>query len=264
MKSNKNDIVSFGKIKESNEYNFVPESLLSANTFFHYVDKIKYLYEILEDKKLYPRYVLEDYSRLHIGFNEIRVAEKCFCDIPLHLVKEHRKEYGKYCIGLSRYWGISHGLQPVIYYNPCDEFVNKISLAYKKASDLSENMDDVEEVLNHYLKFCKPYFGIDLKTNKTKILMDEKEWRYVPDISNMDFTEIIQDNDREVIESYNELIKERYYLDFEYSDIKYIICDTNKQARSIIKRINNFNLDVEIKNLLISKIFSWEDVGGDV
>lgn len=36
------------KSGKPNISNDIPESVLSANTFFHYIDKIKYIYEMLD------------------------------------------------------------------------------------------------------------------------------------------------------------------------------------------------------------------------
>jgi hypothetical protein len=38
-----------------------------------------------------------------------------FCDIPLALAKDQISKYGSYAIGLSKEWGISNQLNPVIY-----------------------------------------------------------------------------------------------------------------------------------------------------
>ena len=113
----------------------IPKSEQSANTFFHFMNRYNFLKEIIKDKKLYPRYCEEDFNLLNLDFKQIRIAMKCFCDIPLHKVDSHRKTYGDYCIGLTKSWGIKNGLQPAIYYNPnCG-----ISQSIKKSFDAGMN-----------------------------------------------------------------------------------------------------------------------------
>lgn len=61
----------------------------SANTLVHFMKKFKYLEEILEKKALIPRYCIEDLQYLNIGggsFTEAFVLQKCFCDIPFHML----------------------------------------------------------------------------------------------------------------------------------------------------------------------------------
>ena len=33
------------------------------------------------------------------------------------MIKDHKFEYGGYCIGFDKQWGVKKQLQPVIYYN---------------------------------------------------------------------------------------------------------------------------------------------------
>ena len=147
-----------GKLNISND---IPESVLSANTFFHYVDKIKYIYEMLNTQQISPRFTKEDYSMFNIGYYNLYIAEKCFCDIPLHQVKEHKKEYGNYCIGFSKEWGLSNGLQPVIYFNnQNNEFLSMIEKNFKTLGSLSDDKADIMgDVLGYNLKYYKPVYG---------------------------------------------------------------------------------------------------------
>lgn len=39
----------------------------------------------------------------------------CFCDIPFNLVNKHILQYGEYCIGLTKEWGMSNGITPIRY-----------------------------------------------------------------------------------------------------------------------------------------------------
>ena len=157
----------------------IPKSEQSANTFFHFMNRYNFLKEIIKDKKLYPRYCEEDFNLLNLqnfhfirrfnllnlDFKQIRIAMKCFCDIPLHKVDSHRKTYGDYCIGLTKSWGIKNGLQPAIYYNPNCGISQSIKKSFDAAirySENDENLDEVAEIINTILKYLKCINGKDL------------------------------------------------------------------------------------------------------
>ena len=163
------------KSGKPNISNDIPDSVLSANTFFHYVDKIRYIFEILTTQQISPRFTREDYSMFNRGFDNLYIAEKCFCDILLHQVKEHKKEYGNYCIGFSKEWGLSNGLQPVIYFNnQNNEFLSMIERNFKIIDGLNDKDADIMgDILGYNMKYYKPVYGRDLK-------MSIPRWRSHP------------------------------------------------------------------------------------
>lgn len=206
----------------------------------------------------------------NIDFDNLYIAEKCFCDIPLHQVKEHKKEYGDYCIGFSKEWGLSKGLQPVIYFNnQNNEFLSMIERNFKTLDSLSDDEADIMgDVLGYNLKYYKPVYGKDLKTDKNKIFMDEKEWRYVPNIDSY-FSEVLTEDDiafnnLTVRETYNKIISENYALSFEYLDIKYLIVNKKPQIQNMLKHIDRLIVSNDVKNLLKTRILSWEEIEGDL
>ena len=243
----------------------------SANSFFHFMNRKKYLFDSLKNKKLYPRFCEEDISDFGLGFNKVLVCEKCFCDIPLHNVSTHKNEYGDYCIGLSKEWGFKNGLQPVIYYNPLSiEFKRMVKESYFTAMQGDEDaISTLIEPLNHILKYQKKIVGYDHRINKNKHYTDEKEWRFVPNIlSDLDFGEIITQkaviNNSDLREEYNKKIaKSRYTLSFNYSDIKYLFIKNDNQRISLIKLIRKLQATDDVKDKLITKICVWEEQEGD-
>lgn len=98
--------------------------------------------------------------------------------------------------------------------------------------------------------------------------MDEREWRYVPNIDS-DFSEVLTEgdiafNNSTVRETYNKLISKSYALNFEYSDIKYLIVNRKSQIPSMVKHIDRLIVSNDVKNLLKTRIFSWEEIEGDL
>ena len=176
----------------------------SANTLFHFMNKLDYLTTILKRKAVVPRYCLEaiEYLNIHIGdtaFNEVAVLQKCFCDIPFHKLTEffelngfgeaynalsdkeknnlrrtntHPDYYGKFAIAFSKGWGERKNLQPVHYLNVDSSYVREFSelLAQTLCSDdISEEY--ANDIINR-LVFMKPLRGIMKRTitgNDSKI-----------------------------------------------------------------------------------------------
>jgi hypothetical protein len=93
---------------------------LSSNTLFHFTGKANYLVSILLEG-FKPRYCLEDFKMFEFVLGkdstDWAVPMVCFCDIPLSKVKDHVGKYGNFGIGLTKEWGISNGVSPLIYVN---------------------------------------------------------------------------------------------------------------------------------------------------
>ena len=99
-----------------------------------------------------------------------------FCDIPLNFVSKNN--YGKYAIGMSRSWGISHELLPVSYYPN-----NKDCLSTKNVIAATTSFLTARNNPNDYriLGYSKPMYKIAPPTKKN-ISIDnykEREWRKV-------------------------------------------------------------------------------------
>src|SRR5664280_163726 len=43
------------------------------------------------------------------------IACVCFCDLPFDRIDDHKKQYGQYCIGMSKEWAMDNGITPVRY-----------------------------------------------------------------------------------------------------------------------------------------------------
>ena len=195
------------------------EYVQSANTLFHFMNKLQYLLNALNKKALVPRYCDEDISYLGIEVDgcpkkNIHILQKCFCDVPFHNLTNnfhveiaaddlaqmsevesneartyntHPAFYGKYAIAFSKRWGEQHDLQPVHYLNSLSNFSAGIHDFLEYVFCLEDLPEELYENILSKLSFIKPLRGIMTRTlstgrivHFTKNFHDEKEWRYVP------------------------------------------------------------------------------------
>lgn len=184
---------------------------LSTSSLFHYTKKDS-LFKILESRCFKPNFSPEKFFLYNEEegatdlFDEVYIAMICFCDIPLNLVGNHIEIYDKYAIGLTKEWGCSIGVSPVIYYpsnggtksiikhlihSYHSDYINIKTIQEKK---YGENIFDKEgilliEIMKTYNRildlifYTKPYQG---EFTKNDILYhdykfyDEREWRFIP------------------------------------------------------------------------------------
>lgn len=95
-------------------------SLISSDTLFHFTSSRDNLIRILTNEF---KVGLSVESFAHI--RQYRPADEvtpeaafpmvCFCDIPLSQVGAHMKHYGQYGLGLTKDWGVSKGITPILY-----------------------------------------------------------------------------------------------------------------------------------------------------
>ena len=86
---------------EAPEFLYTPP-VQSADTLFHFVDKLEYLLPVIEKFAIIPRYCTENIDYLQIGMNKIAYPMLCFCDINLHKMQDHISFYGGYGIAFSK------------------------------------------------------------------------------------------------------------------------------------------------------------------
>lgn len=258
----------------------INRSQQSANVFLHCMKKFEYLKYILENKAFMPRYNEEIIDYLSVEYKRIAFPMVCFCDIYLNKLKPHMGEYGEYGIGLSKEWGINNGLQPIFYINQHSELAKSFRETLfngitKFEQDSSNNSVDFDIYINNiftFLLFIKPISGL-MKVDGTEKHLnfhDEKEWRYIPNMS--DGTELplvlydhqITDRSRNL---YSDGIKTRkkLWLKIEYEDIKYLLVGKSSDRDLLINFIvNDINIDVNDKYVLISKIIVYNEMEDDL
>lgn len=157
-----------------------------------------------------------------------------FCDIPLSDYKKHfynKKDtddlgyYGDYGIGLSKKWAKENGLNPVFYVE--SRALVSTTLRHE-FEEFTRKGAQIDVPPNHQVLYSKNYEG-DLKregkpVRKSYRFYDEREWRIVPDASQINNYPPVLDDDaykREIISFKNGLATSG--ISFELSDIAYII-----------------------------------------
>lgn len=254
----------------------------SANALFHCMKKFKYLTDTLRNKALIPRYNEEVIKYLNIPeLTRIVFPMTCFCDIYLKKLKLHMFTYGKYGIGIDKDWGITHGIQPIHYINPNSELSKDFSEVFTYSiSQLNEDTDESinsEKYSNYLLTnllFMKPLSGEMYISGEyeSKNFHDEKEWRFVPNINNIQDIELPQIITDESImnptarNSFSDGIKQckDLWLNFEYGCIKYLIVKENTERNELIDFImEEIEMKQNEKYVLISKILVYDELSED-
>lgn len=205
---------------------------ISAETFFHFTS-FENLKKILECK-----YFQVNYSKEQFSFRGPSVTHYapmvCFCDIPLTQTQVHIKDYGNFAIGLSKNWGIGHGLNPAFYVNELE-----IPVTLENLFLCIHSHEIGMGAYEHFFSFMKTYKGPNLKNpkNKVKVFYDEKEWRFVPYVKQFQdkkMKQIYWENDS-FLSDIDYIKGHRFFtLDFKLSDIKYIIANTEKNKTKLL------------------------------
>ena len=93
--------------------------------------------------------------------------------------------------------------------------------------------------------FIKPYEGNNLKTNKKKVLYNEREWRYIPELVRDGAKGITHRLTKKEIKDFKNasdtVIAMKYPLKFKPEDIKYIIVQNDEEIIELCSRISNIN-----------------------
>ena len=276
----RNEIIDLGRIDKHQitrkSQKHVP-SRIQPDTLFTFTTELRWLLKSLQYKMLSPRYCEEDISYLKISnIKRIAYPMKCFCDINLHKLVYHMEWYGDYGIAFEKNWGMKKNIQPVHYLNEQANLRKDISETFR--SVLQENVENeskshqkLKNYLLHELMYYKPYQGKfrNRKTGKSakKCFADECEWRYIPDVSKIDFPFVIAEEDilnAGLLINYSNAMDGNIEvsISFTYSEIKYIILKTPEDLRELIRAIDDWGLGDE-KYVLLSKVLIWEQSKGD-
>ena len=253
-------------------------------------------------------------------YKEVAVLQKCFCDIPFHkltetfslqgvgpaydtLSEEEKKKvstnnthpdfYGTYAIGFSKNWGEKHNLQPIHYLNEESSHTREFSRVFGNVLQADDISDEYADDMLNRLSFVKPLRGImkrqvqkmdkkDVTVEFWKNFHDEKEWRYVPDSSDLaecHIERIIANpymlNLERTINDINKSLEaeeyEKLWLKYDFDDIRYIIVPNSQARIDIINTIMSIPSDrfknkkqIRLKKyILISKILVLDEIRKD-
>jgi len=263
-------------IKESALTDYHIPSSTQADTLFNFTKELQWLLVALEKRSLTPRYNIEniEYLKIH-KLPNIAFPMKCFCDINLHKLKDHLAWYGYYGIAFKKAWGMSKNIQPVHYMNPESPLAKDFSKALN-ASFVKSPSDEIgKQLLDHLLHelmYFKPYQGLMLKPGNTrrqkKCFSDESEWRFVPKIVHPELEQMYYQESvlsENILGYLNDQLQRTADLaiTFDYDDVKYIIVKNSLDFDKIIRSIEEYNISLQSKYVLISKIIVWDESIGD-
>ena len=184
----------------------------------------------------------------------------CFCDIPLSKISNHTNCYGSYGIGLSKSWGKSNGLNPVLYLNDRSPLKRCLQELFKHADWSYEGVGPEAYVKAIELAaYVKPYEGIALRdgVETNKKFYDESEWRYVP--HNLYKTTYHFDDDKRN----NSRV---HALNFSEADIEYIFVPSRRDVTELIAhlRVAFADLCPDVMASLFTRIITLEELGDDI
>lgn len=250
-------------------------SVISSNSLFHFTPEKDNLLSIL-DKEFLPRYSFEN-VKLKSNSDREGMAQAipmiCFCDISLGQIQNHIKDYGNYGIGMTKEWGIRNGLNPIIYINSDSSISNSIhnltlNILELLDGECTEPLKKVSDEFMNLLNFLKPYEGMSSKNPTKRVrFYDEKEWRYVPEISFDERTSLTLEefNDHTTRDRENRKL-EKFKLKFNINDIKYIFIKSNSEIHEFVEAIRNIKgsryTQKEV-DILTTKITTIENIKDD-
>jgi hypothetical protein len=198
----------------------------------------------------------------------------CFCDIPLSQVGTHMTHYGQYGIGLTKKWGISKGITPVLYTHSKSVGPRTIArlvglLDALAVESASEDIKRLALASGEVAYFLKPYEGTLIRGDRqieNVRFYDEREWRFVPDeieeIAAISREELADSTkSREVREQVDRLPS----LSFEPWDINYLIVATEDEILPMFRDVQRIKekYDQGQKDTLCTKIVSAERIRRD-
>lgn len=218
-------------------------SKISSTTLFHFMKKKEWLVKTLQEMKMSPRYVLEDYPTFK---EKYLILMKCFCDIPLSNISNHTNTYGKYGIGLSKKFAYKNFISPVQYFHKSSHpMFALMTIDFQQKDDFT---------------FLIPYFKYMYSADKSVYYYEEREWRYVHQ-KTIDVTKKTDIEIEKIKTDLNNNVDK--VIDIHFDDIEYLFVENKKDLLELIDEIEKMNFNRTEKNILISKIITIEQIDSD-
>ena len=203
---------------------------ISSKNLFHFFSEFKYLKQAIKEG-LWPRYFIEK----KWNTKDIAIPMFCFCDIPLSQIKDHIDEYGHYGIGVSKDFARVNRITPVTYLSQDSFMMDKLFYFITTFDTPSFNHKQmkVEELMLYYVKKVSGYNSDDELQRK---FYDEREWRYIPQISHDVHLELLTGDydEKEKVNEYSERTKNCKIM-LKTNDISYIIVNDESEVKEVIK-----------------------------
>ena len=231
---------------------------ISSNTLFHFTKEFKYLKQIIEEG-LWPRYCIEK----KWNGKDLAIPMLCFCDIPLSQVKDHideEKGYGCYGIGISKSFARDNKITPVTYLYQGSVMGNKIEYYISNYTTPSDNLKkmDFEELMLYYVKKVS---GYNKDSELKRKFYNEREWRYVPQISKDIHLEILTgDYDEESIKNENSQRTAKSKVKLKPEDISYIIVKEESEVKMMVEVLKKKYHNNRLLEQLYSRIISVKQI----
>lgn len=220
---------------------------LSSNTILHTTGKSEIL-GILKKLHFKPTYCNE---KVIAGKNTINAAFPMvsFSDFPVSELK-YRFTYGRYGIGLSKFWARKLKLNPALYVEKqsqlADDYYNQFLTIQTALEENRLDMDWKKGVYN-ILSYMKNYQGPTPEKLKrqgydksTYRFSDEREWRFVPSRKLLESKKIPLYYKGSFFANHKSQCNAKLgqiELPFTLNDINYIIVDKEKEIEEFIKEI---------------------------
>jgi hypothetical protein len=233
---------------------------------FHFTNKRNF-YKILGSsfKISYARERVMGGSKI----KEFAVPMVSFSDLRLSELKENIGTYGKFGIGLTKDWAIKKGLNPVMYASEnsffTEAFLNGIETLFDFVG--SNSMDNLELAFNdvmNTLRYIKNYKGDLIRPSKkirnNYVFANEREWRFVPDISG-DFYAFVPIDKTFNKHLLNNKIK-HVKLNYRLEDIKYLIVKNDDDIYPLIDYLKTIKGGFTSQKIdkLSSRILTYEQI----
>lgn len=253
---------------------------ISTDNLYHYTSKFEWILSIIENGFEYRNceeklpltgFSSSVFSLPGIVVHKIYPKVVCFCDIPFSLVSDHINQYGEYCIGLTKEWGVNNGITPIryVHYNTPDLRDDTFYLLKTCAENYHRFDNSMLLMINEMLKETKDFEGVtdedlDKLPDKWKRIIMQMDCEY---FNMLKFTQTYIGNMRSYEDEWDDRVtknktKRRFYderewralktkaeqthLEFDWNDITEIILKEKKKQQYLIDfLIDKFKINSE-------------------
>lgn len=235
---------------------------LSSNVLWHMTKKDAF-FSILKSKQLRYSYSLEKAFPLKdmkgVAFPMISMS-----DLPFSEIATTKWTYGDYAIGLSREWGVKKGFSPVWYCNVGSRVWMQLNkLVFEAGTNDDQGYFGIGMYLMSNVKFVQAPLISPKRKFKNYRFYDEREYRLVPYITETGKERIplfILEEQYEQFKKINGSSMLDFGVDFEYSDIKYLIVKSKSNVEEVKRILSNDGSSSNI--LIVTKKDVMEDFVG--